>query len=198
MHWKRHRIWQAPTFWKKTHSLSKGILGKNKNGTIEKKGPGSTRPLESRDFQVKDNVISLTNYAKIRNEERRIKFLKGIDRKKIQTYYKEFITPSISHMTLLQRFIVDGFCMDVLFLYFVLGVDASRRCMMGEDKDEVVEKTFEQNLQKLPAMATQMNLHQYIEDWELHGVFVLAEEIAATWLLEGIQYGIKQRKMRLL
>lgn len=149
-------------------------------------------------FQVKDNVVSLTNYAKIRNEEKRIKFLKGIDRKKIQTYYKDYIVPSISHMTLLQRFLVDGFFMDVVFLYFVLGVDASRRCMLGEDQDDVLEKTLEFNLYKIPSLATQANLHQYIEDWELHGVFVLAEEIAATWLLEGIQYGIKQRKMRLL
>jgi hypothetical protein len=101
-------------------------------------------------------------------------------------------------MTLLQRFLVDGFFMDVLFLYFVLGVNASRRCMLGEDQDEILEKTIEYNLYKIPAMATQINLHQYIEDWELHGIFVLAEEIAATWLLEGIRYGIKQRKMRLL
>jgi hypothetical protein len=147
---------------------------------------------------VKDNVVSLTNYAKIRNEEKRIKSLKGIDRQKIQAFYREFITPSISHMSLLQRFLVEGFFMDILFLYFVLGVDASRRCMMGESEEDVLEKTMKYNFHKIPDLARQMNLHRYIDELELHGIFILAEEIAMTWLLDGIRYGVKQRKLRLL
>lgn len=147
---------------------------------------------------MKNKVVSFSSHAKVRNAERRAKVLKGIDRKKIQEYHKEFVEPTIRHMSLLQRFLVDEYLMDILFVFFILGVDASRLCMGGENQEAILERTFQRNLDKIPQVASRMELNQYIDDWDLYGVYLLAESIAEKWVHEGIEYGIKQRKMRLL
>jgi hypothetical protein len=150
------------------------------------------------DQELSKNVISLEKIVEDRSQLLRKKALNGIDSKDLNEYYNKMVKDSIKHLTFLQKYIAEEFLGDTVIDCFALGMAASKLCLHGKSHEEI-ENIYSGDLaHKLAELSGKHQIYQYLAEWDVYSLTIMGEDLSTKWFRKGIQYGEKQRKMRLI
>ncbi|GAB7387256.1 hypothetical protein BSNK01_10920 [Bacillaceae bacterium] len=143
-------------------------------------------------------VVSFSSYAQLRRARLKEKVLHGIDYEELAGYYERVIKDCIRHLSFLQRFIVEECLYEVVTETFMLGTEASRALLSGKSEREMVEAFSRELEQLVQRICAKHQLFQYVSDWEGYSLTIIADDLADRWFAKGLQFGLKQRKLRLM
>lgn len=148
---------------------------------------------------MQHNIISLTEKAEIRRRKFREKAIQGIDAHELHEYYEEMIKTAVHHLSFLQRYLVEEYLYAVVEELFSYGVEVSKSCVQnGYEPEEMIEESRNERMNRVNKLSSRHLIHQYVGDWDLESVMILADDMADRWFVKGLHYGIKQRKLKLL
>jgi hypothetical protein len=150
------------------------------------------------DHAFEENIVQFSQKVQERRKIFKEKALRGIDSKELMDYYNRIIRESIYHFSFLQKYITEEFLGETVIECFAMGMEASRHCLSGKELEEI-EQIYDQEISgKLVQLIGTHEIHQYLREWDAYSVTMLAEDLCGKWFRKGIQYGEKQRKMRLI
>lgn len=150
------------------------------------------------DQELAKNVISFEKIMEDRNQLWKKKAINGIDSKELNDYYNNVVKESVGHLTFLQKYIAEEFLGDAVIDSFALGMEASKHRLYGKTIDEI-EAIYSGNLaHTLAELSSKHEIYQYLKEWDVYSLTILAEDLSTKWFIKGIQFGEKQRKMRLI
>ncbi|MED0673316.1 DUF2521 family protein [Aneurinibacillus aneurinilyticus] len=147
---------------------------------------------------MENNIVSFEKYARTRDESIRKRVMNGIDRKEVHEYYASVIHVSIRHLTLLQRYLIEEYLTEIICEFFFRGVDASKQYEAGRTTEEIEHSYTKEHFSTIYSLANEYRLSRHIGEWDVYSVFIIAEDVALKWFRNGLSYGKKQRKLRLL
>ncbi|MBO8172799.1 MAG: DUF2521 family protein [Bacillaceae bacterium] len=145
-----------------------------------------------------DNIISLEQKAEQRRRRFKEKAVKGINSLELQDYYDKVIKNSIQHLSFLQRYIVEEFLYDVVEEVFYYGVELSKQCLHGRKVNELIDHHYHEADRKVRSLFSKHMIYQYLRDLDMQAVMIIADDITVKWFEKGLEYGKKQRKLKLL
>jgi hypothetical protein len=146
---------------------------------------------------MENNILSFAEHARVRGDSIRRKVMEGIDLEEVHRYYNTIIDVSIRHLTLLQRYLVEEYLAEIISEFFFRGVEASKQYKAGRTTSEI-EQSCVRDFGKVYALAHEFRLSRHLGEWDLYSVSIMAEDLAGKWFHNGLAYGKRQRKLRLL
>lgn len=147
---------------------------------------------------MENNIVSFEKLAASRQEALQKKALYGIDNQELNKYYQTIVKESIQHFSFLQKYIAEEYLGDTVIDSFTMGIRASKLRLNGKSVEEI-EKVYSHDLQEsLADLAGKHQLYQFLRDWDVYSLSIMAEDLSGKWFRKGILYGEKQRKMRLM
>lgn len=150
------------------------------------------------DTNMDNNIVSFEKVAANRNEVLQQKAMYGIDSKELNQYYETIVKESIGHFSFLQKYITEEFLGETVIDSFTMGIKASKLRLDGKTVEEI-ERVFSSDIDHLiSTLSGKHQLYQFLRDWDVYSLTIMAEDLSGKWFRKGIQYGEKQRKMRLM
>ncbi|WCN37673.1 hypothetical protein [Aneurinibacillus uraniidurans] len=147
---------------------------------------------------MENNIVSFETHVRAREAMMREKLLSGIDRQEVHQYYQNVIRTSIEHLPLLQRYIVEEYLAEIITFFFMQGVDASREYRLGRTDKEIERDAMKRWFASIYTLSEDYRLSRHLNEWDMHSISILAEDLAGRWFRHGLAYGRKRRKLRLL
>jgi hypothetical protein len=145
-----------------------------------------------------DNIVSFDQWSQNRADMLKEKVVHGIDRQEVKGYYQSIVSQSIGHMTLLQRYTVEQYLLQVVSEFFYLGTQASRQYRLERSTEEIEQSVSGTFFNKICTLSAEFHINRYIGEWDAYSVSIIAEDVAGKWFRKGLTYGQKLRKLRLL
>ncbi|MEW9670197.1 DUF2521 family protein [Ammoniphilus sp. 3BR4] len=147
---------------------------------------------------MEDNIVSFEKLANHRHEALQKKALYGIDSQELNKYYQTIVKDSIEHFSFLQKYLAEEFLGDTVIDSFTMGIKASKLRLDGKSLEEI-EQVYSRDLQdSLAQLSSRHQLHQFLREWDVYSLSIMAEDLGGKWFRKGVLYGEKQRKMRLM
>ncbi|WCK54795.1 hypothetical protein PP175_01795 [Aneurinibacillus sp. Ricciae_BoGa-3] len=145
-----------------------------------------------------DNIVSFEQWSQNKVELLKERVVHGIDREEVKDYYRSIVSHSVGHMTLLQRYTVEQYLLEVLSEFFYLGAQASKQYRLKRTEEEIEQSVSGIFFDKLCTLAAEFHINRYLGEWDAYSISIIAEDLAAKWFRKGFTYGQKLRKLRLL
>lgn len=147
---------------------------------------------------MENNIVSFQKMAESRDEFLQQKALHGIDSKELNKYYDTVVRDSIQHYSFLQKYLAEEYLGETVIDSFTMGIRASKLRLDGKCIEDI-EKVYSHDLQNMLAeLSGKHQLYQYLRDWDVYSLSILAEDLSGKWFRKGVLYGEKQRKMKLM
>lgn len=147
---------------------------------------------------MENNIVSFQKMAENRDEVLQQKALYGIDSKELNKYYDTVVRDSIQHYSFLQKYLAEEYLGETVIDSFTMGIRASKLRLDGKDIEDI-ERVYSRDLQNLlTELLGKHQLYQYLRDWDVYSLTIMAEDLSGKWFRKGVLYGEKQRKMKLM
>ncbi|GEN34822.1 MULTISPECIES: hypothetical protein [Aneurinibacillus] len=147
---------------------------------------------------MENNIVSFEKYIRARDERVRKRAIDGIDREEVHRYYTGIIDVSIRHLTLLQRYFIEEYLAEIIVGFFLRGVDASKQYRTGRTTEDIEHSYTKDHFLEIYSLANDYRLSRHIGEWDLYSVSIIAEDLSLKWFRNGLAYGKRQRKLKLL
>jgi hypothetical protein len=147
---------------------------------------------------MNDNVVSFGEWAQAQNEMVKEKIISGIDRHEVNRYYDKVINVSIQHLSLLERYLIEGYLGEIIIRFFMIGAEASKQRLAGRTPEEIETVYSKDFYQCIYEIAGDFRINRHVGEWDAYSVSIMAEDLSVKWFRKGLEYGERQRKMRLL
>lgn len=145
-----------------------------------------------------NNIVSFEKMAENRDEFLQRKALLGIDSKELNKYYDTVVRDSIQHYSILQKYLAEEYLGETVIDSFTMGIRASKLRLDGKNMEDI-EKVYLCDLRSLLTdLSGKHQLYQYLRDWDVYSLSIMAEDLSGKWFRKGVLYGEKQRKMKLM
>ncbi len=147
---------------------------------------------------MENNIVSFQKIADSRNQVLQQKALYGIDSKELNKYYDTVVRDSIQHYSILQKYLAEEYLGETVIDSFTMGIRASKLRLDGKNMEDI-EKVYLCDLRSLLTdLSRKHQLYQYLRDWDVYSLSIMAEDLSGKWFRKGVLYGEKQRKMKLM
>jgi hypothetical protein len=145
-----------------------------------------------------NNVVPIGERAATRYESLKQRAIDGIDTKELSEYYNTMVKECIQHFSYLQKYLAEEFLGDIVIESFTLGMEASKCCLSGKDREEIFN-AYAMNLHTLQSeLCSKHRLFQYFREWDTYSLTIMSDDLVSKWFRKGVDYGQKQRKLRLM